>query len=163
MDAVTYPTGKVVQLLNESFVCFSVDTARPGEDGKRLLRAYRLLWSPGFVFTDHRGTEVRRVIGYRPPDDFMAELNVVLGLVDLLHGRNAEAADRFHAAAASAPAAETAPEALYWAAVGAFRRDGRDKDALRRAWDELAARYPESVWSRAADIWDAVPTGARGQ
>ncbi len=161
MDAVTYPTPEVVDALNRYFVCHTVNTIEPGESGRDLLRTYRLLWEPGFVFLDPRGTELRRFVGYRPPDEFRAELALVLGLTEFLYNRPAEAVPQFQEAARLAPGVDLGAEALYWAAIAARRRDGRSLAVLQTGWDELRARYPASTWAARADVLDYKPTGIR--
>jgi hypothetical protein len=161
MDTVTYPTPEVIVDVNRHFVCYTVNTAEPGAEGRELLRSYRLLWEPGFVFLDPRGTELRRFIGYRPPEEFRAELALVLGLTEFLYGRPGNAVERFQEAAQLAPHVDLGAEALYWAAIAARRRDGRSLPVLKTGWDELRARYPGSSWAARADVLDYKPTGVR--
>ena len=161
MDAVTYPTPHVIETLNRDFVCFTVDTARPGADGRDLQCAHRLLWEPGLVFFDPRGTELRRCVGYRSPEDFLAELAFVNALNDLLYGRYQPAVEGFGRVADLSPTAATAPEALYWRGIAAYRLSGRDLIALAQAWSELGDRYPGTTWARSADVLGCQPTGAR--
>ncbi len=161
MDTVTYSTPDVIETLNQDYVCFTVDTARPGTDGRALLRRHRLLWEPGLVFFDPRGSELRRFIGYRSPDDFLAELSFVKALTDFLYGRYEQAAGGFGRAADLSPAATIAPEALYWRAIALFRQTGRSFTALGQAWSELRHRYPDTTWSRSADVLEFKPTGFR--
>ena len=161
MDAVTYPTPEVVDLLNRHFVCFTVNTKEPGHEGRELLRAHRLLWEPGFVFLDHSGAELRRFVGFRPPRHFTAELHLVLGLVDLLYNRATEAAQRFAESMRHADGAEPGPEALYWSGIAIYRREGRSLGALAEVWNDLRARYPGSGWWDRADVLAHKPTGVR--
>ncbi|MGH9367328.1 MAG: hypothetical protein ACRD3M_06615 [Thermoanaerobaculia bacterium] len=162
MRAVTYASPPVTQLLAGSFVCLRVDEREEAESTRELLRAYRLLWTPGFVFLDYRGGELRRLVGYRPPEDFLPELCFVLGLFETLHGRHGEAYARLREAAERRPEGPLAPEALYWAGIAAFRRDGRRFEVLRREWEQIRARYPDSAWWKRADVFDADPAAVFG-
>jgi len=159
MGAVTYPQPEVVQMLNENFICLRVNERSTSPEAVEVLRAYRLLWTPGFVFLDHHGNELRRFVGYLPPAYFLAELNFVLGMAEMLHARNAESFVHFRAAADHDPKAPVAPEALYWAGIAAFRRDGRKIDVIKRHWEEIRARYPESTWWTRAEVFDVTPNG----
>lgn len=158
MDTVTYPTPEVDHLLGGKFVCYSVNTKELTRDGRELLHRYRLLWEPGLVFLEPRGAEIRRVVGYLPPVEFLAQLRIVLGLVHLLYRREADALDELRRVALEADAA---PEALYWAGIAAYRLAGRDVAVLKREWQALGDRYPRSRWSRSADVFDVVPSGVR--
>ena len=161
MDAVTYPTPRIVETLNRDFVCFTLDVEHPDDDGRQLLRSYRLLWEPGVVFFEPRGAELRRFVGYRSPEDFLAELCFAKALTDYLYRRFEQAAAGFALAARQSPDAAIAPEALYWRAIATYRVTGRDLAALEQAWGELRERYPHTTWSRSADVLDFKPTGRR--
>ena len=160
MDAVTYPTTEVIETLNERFECFTINTREVDPEDRELMRRYRLLWEPGFLFLDHRGTELRRFVGYRPADEFLAELSLVLGLADILYARYDEAIAEFDRGQSLAPEAETAAEALFWAGTALYRRD-RDLAALESFWAEIGRRFPDSTWWERADVLDFKPTGAR--
>ena len=161
MDTVTYPTPQVIEALNRDFVCFTVDTAQPGADGRALRIAYRLLWEPGLVFLDPRGNELRRFVGYRSPADFIAELSFVKALTDFLYRRYERAVEGFGQAAELSPEAAVAPEALYWKGIAVYRLTRRNLTALKQVWGELRHRYPNSTWSSSADVLDSEPTGIR--
>jgi hypothetical protein len=162
MDTVTYPTPAVEDLLRERFVCYSINEGQPTREDAELMRRCRLLWSPGMVFFEPRGAELRRFVGYRPADEFVAELHLVLGLNDMLYRRFEAAAQAFAAAALDFGEHEGAAEALYWRAIALYRAEGRNYDVLRRHWNEIRERFPDSTWWPRADVWDARPTGRRG-
>ncbi|MGH9390894.1 MAG: hypothetical protein ACRD1Z_14855 [Vicinamibacteria bacterium] len=153
MGAVTYPDERVEALLSTSFCCVRLDIAQREPDARELIRMARPLWTPTLLFLDPRGIEVRRVVGYLPPEQFLAEAQIALGLVDLLHARNGEACDRFSKAADGDPRGHAAPEALFWAGIAAYRKEGRDRAVLAREWSQLWRRYPESTWWSRADVF----------
>ncbi len=158
MDAVTYPTPEVVDFLSTRFVCFTVNTKALSPEGRRLLQRYRLFWEPGLVVVDHHQRELRRFVGYRAPDDFLSELAIALGKLALMRRQLADASDHFRSVRETSP--ELAAEALYWAGIAAYRRDGQ-LETLAAVWGELEKRFPESVWRRSADVLDFIPTGVR--
>lgn len=153
MDAVTYPSAEVEEFLGARFACVKVSTEDKSPEARTLLRAYRHLWAPGFVVLDPRGEELRRFLGYQPPRDFIAELRVGLAKVRMLHRDLAGAYDEFRAVADLDPPAPVTPEALYWAGVAAYRRDGKPLEFLREYWAELRVRFPESRWWTAGDVF----------
>lgn len=161
MDAVTYPSPQVDELLGERFVCHVVNTKAPTPEGRDLLRRFRLQWEPGLLFFDGRGNELRRVVGYRSPSRFVAELRLALAKRELLYREFKSALEHLDEARAAAPRAETAPEALFWAGIVRYRIAGGDKGVLEQAWSELERDYPDSRWWDAADVLDATPTGIR--
>jgi hypothetical protein len=150
---VTYPDARVESLLATSFRLVRLDVAEREADTRRLVRAARPLWTPTLLFLDPLGIEVRRSSGYLPPEEFLVEAEIALGLVDLLHAKNDAARRRLSAVAAEAPEAHSAPEALFWAGIAAYRRDGQSLAVLAREWSALERRYPESTWWARADVF----------
>jgi len=157
MGAVTYPHPAVSQLIHDRFVPLRVNECDSSAAAVETLRTYRLLWSPGFVFLDQRGSELRRFVGYLPPQDFQAELHVALGLAAMLRARYDESFREFHAAADRFPESSAAAEAIYWAGIAAYRRDGRKMDTLKSVWAEIPLKYPGSTWWQRADVFDVNP------
>ncbi len=153
MGAVTYPNPDVISFLSENFVSMKVNVKEPDDEGRRLLAKYRLLWEPGLLYFDHRGTEIRRTVGFLPPAEFIAESQIALGKVALLYRRYSEACEHFRSAVESSSSSGVAPEALYWAGIAAFRRDGNDKNHLKRSWHELKERFPDSSWWVRAEVF----------
>ena len=154
MGAVTYPNAAVYDFLNESFVAFQVNTKETTAETRELLRRYRLVWEPGFVVLDSRGTEIRRWVGYLPPAEFIAKLQVALAKVDLLRLRHRDALERLRSVADASPTPAAAPEALFWAGIAQFRLNGNDLDALGPVWRQLGERFPDSTWWTRADVLD---------
>jgi hypothetical protein len=159
MGAVTYPHEEVKRALHEHFVSLRVNEYSKDPAAVAVLRAYRLLWSPGFIFLDAHGNELRRLVGYLPPEDFLAELHFVLGMVAMLQTKYAESFDEFRVAADRYPQAPVCAEALYWAGIAAFRRDGRKIEVVRQHWEEIRRRFPQSIWWKHADVFDVTPPG----
>jgi hypothetical protein len=154
MDTVTYPDAQVQSFINEHFTAIKVNIREPQTEMRELIRSAKPVWAPMFLFLDPRRIELRKYVGWLAPHDFLAELNFVLGMQDLLRQRNEQAYERFRAAADGEPAAGIAAEALFWAGAAAYKRGGQP--ALRVVWDELVTRHPDSTWARRADIWDMV-------
>jgi hypothetical protein len=71
----------------------------------------------------------------------------------MLHRDLAGAYDELRAVADLDPPAPVTPEALYWAGVAAYRRDGKPLEFLREYWAELRVRFPESRWWTAGDVF----------
>ncbi|MFL6259947.1 MAG: hypothetical protein ACJ76Y_09570 [Thermoanaerobaculia bacterium] len=147
---MTYPNAQVAEFVSERFVAIKFNVKEPHPDYKEALGRGKVLWAPLLVFLDGRGSELRRYVGFLPPDEFLAELRLVLGLAAMTHTNFVEALRWFDGAAELFPWASAAPEALFWAAAAGYRLSGLP-EVIRR-WDDLRARYPESTWARRADV-----------
>lgn len=145
MDTVTYPDANVQRFLTEHFVCAHFNTADATSAVKELQRSFRQVWTPTLLVFDHHQIEARRSIGYFPPEEFIADLRVGLGMVELLHGKYGQAFTHFRHVVDHFPKTTIAPEALYWAGVAAYQRDGKP-ESLVEQWQELGSRCPQSPW-----------------
>lgn len=154
MGAVTYPDERVTSFVNRHFAAAKINLSAPRPEDRELLRSIKPQWAPVLLFYDSRATELRRTIGYLAPDDFLAELHVVLGLHEMLHGELESSHRHFRSAADDFSDAAVAPEALFWAGAAAYKRGGKQYDALRADWLELQRRFPASSWARRADVLD---------
>jgi len=152
MDAVTYPDARVASFLDDNFNSIRVNMKEPQEAMRDLLRAVKPPWGPTFVFLGARRVELRRYVGWLAPNEFIAELNVALGMNDLIRRRFEEAYAHFRASCVDELRNGIAPEALFWAGAAKYKIGG--KPALREVWDELVARFPDSTYARRADVWD---------
>src|SRR5215208_956898 len=85
--ALTYQDRVVQRFLEESFVCLKYNTKQPDEHFRRLNIAFAHLWHPDLVVFDHHLKETRRMIGYLPPAELMAQLSIGAVLVHLFHRR----------------------------------------------------------------------------
>lgn len=153
MDTVTYPDAEVARFLQERFRLVRVSLAEKDPEVRHLIKTYRTLWSPGFVVLDSNGTELRRFLGYQPPRDFLAELKVALGKIQILHREVGAAFDTFRSVADLEPPAPVSAEALYWSGIAMFMRDRKEIDWLDEYWRELGQRFPESRWWTHANVW----------
>jgi len=129
------------------------NTKAPNAWFKRLNPSFAHVWHPSIAVLDERLTEARRFIGFLYPTDFVAQLEVGLGLVHLYHGRPQLALEAFERAAGGSLDAGVAPEALYWAGVAAYRTGG-GLAALTPRWEAIRTRYPGSDWAMRADCLD---------
>ncbi|HEY3571301.1 MAG TPA: hypothetical protein VGP73_25475 [Thermoanaerobaculia bacterium] len=150
MGTVTYPNAQVAEFVSEHFEAIKFNVKEPHPDFKEALGRGKVLWAPLLVFLDGRGSELRRYVGFLPPDEFLAELRLVLGLAAMTHTNFEEALRWLDGAADLFPDSSAAPEALFWAAAAGYRLKGI-AEVVRR-WDGLRARYPETTWARRVDV-----------
>ncbi len=74
MDAETYTDSRVINR-SESLVCVKVDGDARGD----LIAKYKVDGYPTIVFLNPDGSEKHRVVGYKGPDDFLKDIDFVLG------------------------------------------------------------------------------------
>jgi hypothetical protein len=150
MDARTYPDGELAALIEREFVPVKFNVKEPRAEFRDLLRMTKPLFTPLLLMLDSTGTELRRTTGYLPVPELEADLRLVLGLADLLHARYEKAYGRLRDVADRLTETHAAAEALYWAGVAAYRRNGRGLEGLTPEWAELQSRYPASTWAQRA-------------
>jgi TolA-binding protein len=159
METVTYPEHEVQQVLADHFTPVRLDVDQASEATQR----YNPIWTPTLLVLNEEGAEpigrplgplpveAHRVVGYLPPEEFRAELN--LGLAKAHLGREAleNAMIHFRETVTHFPETWAAPEAQYWAGVTRYKAEGK-LDGLRAEWNFLIERWPESRWARSASF-----------
>ena len=98
------------------------------------------------------GVECQRIEGFLPVEDLLAQLELGLGKVWFKQEKYAVAEKHFRAAAQKYPSTETAPEAVYWAGVSAYKASN-DPKKLKETHQLLQSKYPSSQWARKAMVW----------
>lgn len=102
---------------------------------------------------DPAGAERFRIEGYLPKNEFRAELEMALARLAVMRKDWADAETRFAHVADTYGATGVAPEALYWRNVSRYSRS-HDVTSLQSVANELRERYPDSVWTKKASVWD---------
>ncbi|MEO7244554.1 MAG: thioredoxin fold domain-containing protein, partial [Rubrivivax sp.] len=75
MDQFTFSDARVQARLKDTLVLRADVTANNADD-QALLRRFNLFGPPGIVFFDRAGRELAfRVIGFQPPEQFLASLD----------------------------------------------------------------------------------------
>lgn len=154
MNTGPYSDAEVQKFISEEFIpvrsqCF---WDKPTE----AMKQYGIQWTPTFVVHAPDGKEHHRFVGYVPSDDLAAQLGLGVGKIHYDTGRFAEAIERFRTVIARHPNAGATPEAVFLLGVSGYKHS-HDPKELRRAYDTLVARYPQSEWARRADPYSAIP------
>jgi tetratricopeptide (TPR) repeat protein len=154
MNTGPYSDPSVTGFINGNFV--PVRTECFWERPTDLMRRFGIQWTPTFLVHDPEGKEHHRFVGYVPADDLLAHLR--LGRAKILYDndRHGEAIPHFEAVLSNHPAAGAAPEAAFLRGVAGYK-SSHDPKELRRAYDLLSARYPQSEWARRAEPYSAIP------
>jgi outer membrane protein assembly factor BamD (BamD/ComL family) len=91
------------------------------------------------------GRSAHEHIGFLPPDEFLAELELGVAKVFLKRREYGTAAEWLTRIRDQRPTSHVAAEAAYWVAVALYNESGQ-KDGLLKNWRTLRLRYPDSVW-----------------
>lgn len=152
MDAVTYPHEDVARLLADRFTCFKLNILERHPDFKDVTATAKVPWAPTLILQDVKGRELRRWVGWLPPEAFIAELELASAVEQVQRGafENAtEILDRVVERAGDTPAA---PEALYWHGIARFLGGDRDMAALKDSWTRLVAGHSGTRWAMHASV-----------
>jgi hypothetical protein len=157
MDAVTYPHDSVVDAIDQGFAPYRINMLERHPDFKAACAGGRVMWGPTLVIADARGQEVRRWVGWLPPESFVAELAFCRALAEFNRGRFSEALAGFDAIVEREQGTEIHPEALYWQGIAGFMAGKQDWEALGRSWERLAADYPDNRFGTHASVIEDAP------
>ena len=154
MNTGPYSEEKVQRFIHERFVpvrseCFW-DNPTP------VMQRFGIKWTPTFIVHDAEGNEHHRFLGFQATDELFAQLGLGLGKILYDSDRFEEAIRQFETVIERHSSAGAAPEAIFLKGVAEYKvtHDGK---ALRRIWDFLSAKYPQSEWTRRAEPYSAIP------
>ena len=157
MDTVTYPDANVQSDLVDSFVGLKIDQLARHPDYKAASLGQRVIWAPTFVFSDARGREIRRFVGWLPPENFRAELEFVRAYALYQNGDFPAAAALFDEVEQNYPQSPVAPECLYWGGTAAFLAGKKDWAALKQRWGRVAKDHPQTRFGMHASVIEDAP------
>jgi hypothetical protein len=151
MGAVTYPNKGVAKFVDLNFVPVQVETSN-----KELMERYNVSWTPTILVLDADGKEHYRFVGFLQPDVFIAtfELGKARYYLDLEQFAKARA--MFEEIIDRCPVPEVAPEAIFFHGVASYKQT-HDAKPLRKAYDTLTAKYPQSDWAKRAEPYKLIP------
>ena len=73
-EAETFTNSSVIDKLNKDFILISIDV----DEQKTETRNFRLRATPTEIFLDPKGTEIKRLLGYRTNQTFLDEINKIV-------------------------------------------------------------------------------------
>jgi TolA-binding protein len=138
----------VAKFISDNFVPVKIHIKERPKDFER----FGAQWTPTMIVAEPDGTERYRFEGYMPAEDYLSQLQLGLAKAAFGRGQFAEAERLFRAVADKYPKSEAAPEAVYWAAVSAYKATGKP-EALAHGGTELREKYAESVWAKKGSVW----------
>ena len=113
---------------------------------------YNVDWTPAFIIADADGMERERSVGFLPPEDFIAQLELSEGLADMHMERFSEAERCFEEVIQKHTQTEVAPEACYYLGVSQYKESGYAK-YLQKASKTLINLFPDNAWAKRASVW----------
>ena len=151
MGAVTYPNEGVAKFVDLNFVPVQVETSN-----KDLVEKYNVSWTPAILVLDSDGKEHYRSVGFLQPDVFIAtfELGKARYYLDL--EQFAEARALLEELVERCPVPEVLPEAIYFHGVATYKQT-HDVKPLKKAYETLSAKYPQSEWAKRAEPYKLLP------
>ncbi len=144
MDAVTYPQEKVIDFISKNVVPLQI-----AADEKPTAVDYDVTWTPSMLIIDAEGKEYHRVVGFLSPEEIVPAILLGMGKAYFSLNKFDKALQCLEKITREHGASDAAPEALYLFGVCSYKNTN-DPMPLRQAYDSLAAKYPENMWTRRA-------------
>lgn len=146
----TLPERSVDSYISDRFVPLAYEISEPGSQD--LVKRYNVEWTPTFILADDKGNEVYRMVGYLPPNDYLAQLVYGEGKAAFKKDDFDRANKCFNRVVEKYPDSSIAPEAMYYAGVSMFKKS-HDASNLNKTYDRLKSKYPDSDWTKKASVW----------
>src|SRR3972149_5806376 len=119
------------------------------------MKHFDIVLTPSLLIHDSEGKEHYRIVGYVPTDDLLAHLKFGKGKLFFNRHHYAEAISQFKAVIEQHPDAGVTPEAIFFLGVAEYFKT-HDAKALRRVYDTLTSRYPQSEWARRSQPYSQI-------
>src|SRR5574340_1288334 len=145
MNAGPYSDEKVQKFMEREYVplksqCF-------WKERTELMKMFDISWTPTFLMQESTGKVHRKLVGYIPVDDFLAQLKFGKGIIFFERERHGEALKWFQQVIDEHPDSGVAPESVFFRWVSEYKKT-HEAGALRQAYDMLSGRYSQSEWAR---------------
>jgi hypothetical protein len=145
MDEVVFPDNDVANFLTDRMV-----PLRAQIGAKTLASDFRVVWTPTLIILDYYGKEHQRTVGFIPQDEMVATLLLGIAKVGFDNDQFNEAVIQLNTLLNGYPQSAVAPEAVYLRGVARYK-SSHSAGALKEAYQQLKAEYPESKWTRRAE------------
>lgn len=74
MDSYVYTNSNVINFLSKHFICININIDKQ----PKLARKFDIKFVPTTIILNYEGEELSRILGYRDPDIYIAELKSIL-------------------------------------------------------------------------------------
>ena len=147
-----YPDGRVVRLVNDTFVPVRVHVKDNAAAFKQLGERFGAQWTPTILIVDPNGQERHRIEGFLPVDDFLPQLQLGAAHLAFSSGDYATSARLFDQILKEHPSNDAAAEAQYWAGVSRYKGTN-DPSALKETARAFSERFQDTPWAKKASVW----------
>jgi len=144
MDAVTYPDEKVTDFIYNNFI-----PLRIAGNEEPYAADFMVNWTPRIIVLDSVGLSHQSTVGFLPPEDFIASLELGLAKADF-DSHNLEGCKRrLSRILEGFPQSTSAAEAVFLLGVTSYKLSSQT-GPLKEAYQTLQEKYPESEWTKRA-------------
>ena len=144
MGAVTYPDQAVISFISENMIPVQVLF-----DAKPLSSDFNVKWTPTLVTLDTDGKEHHRTVGFLAPEELIPSQLLGMAKAYFETDRFDEALANLEQLLEKYPKSDSAAEAIYLRGVCRYKST-QDAKPLKEAYEQLAADYPSSEWTKRA-------------
>ncbi len=144
MDAVTYPTERVIEFLNKTVIPLKISS-----DLAPISSDFNIQWTPALLILDQEGNEHHRTIGFLNPEELVP--SILLGIGNMFFHKNEfkEALSNYERILVDHLESDTAPEAIFQVGVSQYK-SSNDPKPLKEAYEHLQKDFPASPWTKRA-------------
>jgi tetratricopeptide (TPR) repeat protein len=144
MDAVTYPEHEIINFVSENMIPLQVLF-----DDQPLSTNFNVKWTPTLVTLDTDGKEHHRTVGFLSPEELIPSLLLGMAKSYFETDRFDEALTNLERLLERYPKSDSAAETVYLRGVSRYKST-HDPKPLKEAYEQLAADYPSSEWTKRA-------------
>ncbi len=120
------------------------------------MKRYAVKWTPTIIILDWDGEEHHRFVGFLPPVDFMAQITLGKGKAEFDLDHFEQAMQCFQEILVRFPGADAAPEGQYYVGVAKYKAS-HDPKELKSGLEALQRDYPNSEWTKKAQVYSLIP------
>jgi thioredoxin family protein len=143
-----YPEPRVATFINNNLIPVRLHVKTHPEAMQR----FKVDWTPTVLIVDGDGTELHRIEGFLPADEFLGQLQLGFGHAQFTKGNFQDAERHFRDVCENLAGTDAAAEATYWAGVSRYK-GSNDASALKATAQAFKDQYQNSVWAKKASIW----------
>ena len=138
--------------MEKSFIPLQIDFNK----NKALVNRFSVKWTPTIIVLDVNGDEHHRFIGFLPPEDFIGQIVLGKGKAEFDLENFEQAIQCFQELLVRYPKTDAAPEAQYYLGVAKYKAS-HDPKELKSNLEILQREYPNSEWSKKAQVYALIP------
>jgi tetratricopeptide (TPR) repeat protein len=144
MDAVTYPSPAVIDFIQRNMIPLRIQSDNEGIGLK-----FEIRWTPTVITLNKKGNEHYRTVGFLNSNSLISSLMLGIGKIRFDRGEYQAAVSEFEKLIATETKNNFVAEAIYFRGVALYKLTN-DLGSLKKAYDKLAAEYPDSEWTEKA-------------